>query len=75
MRELVERCGLRIEHFELLDDYPQDSPSRRYRAFVALRRGLGFLLPRLLVKNAMLFVLTTNNGAPGAASDSRRVLA
>jgi len=74
MRELVERSGLKVEHFELLDDYPPDSPSRRYRAFVVLRRGLGFLLPRLLAKNAMLFVLAPDEGRRGAA-DSKRGLA
>ena len=64
MKELVWRSGLRIEHFELLDDYVADNPSRRYRAFVRLRQGLGFLLPRLLAKNAMLFVLAANDELP-----------
>lgn len=64
MKELVERTGLKIEHFELVDDYPPGSPSRGYRAFVALRKCLGFLLPRLLAKNAMLFVLALSNGIP-----------
>jgi SAM-dependent methyltransferase len=65
MKELVERSRLKIEHFELLDDYPTGSPSRRYRAFVALRKGLGFVLPRLLVKNAMLFVIARGEEVPG----------
>jgi len=72
MTELVKRNGLRIEHFELIDDYSPDIPSLRYRAFIALRRGLGFLLPRLLAKNAMLFVLTPGDGAAGdTAAESR----
>jgi len=69
MKELVQRTGLRIEHFELLDDYPPGSPSRSYRAFVALRKSLGFLLPRLLAKNAMLFVLVAEDGLPRDISD------
>jgi len=72
MSELVKRTGLRMEHFELIDDYSPDSPSRPYRAFVALRRGLGFLLPRLLTKNAMLFVLTLDNGTAADTADCRR---
>jgi len=71
MRELVGRSGLKIEHFELIDDYGQDSPSRRYRAFVKLRRGLGFLLPRLLAKNAMLFVLASADNSLGDGRDVR----
>src|SRR5579863_1300913 len=73
MNELVGRTGLRIEHFELLDDNPPDNPSRRYRALVALRRGLGFHLPRLFAKNVMLFVLASENGMVVGA-DSRKVL-
>ena len=57
MKELVDRCGFKIEHFELFDDYPPDNPSWRYRLFVALRGFLGFLLPKLLAKNRMLLVL------------------
>ena len=57
MAELVGRCGFRIEHFELFDDYPPGSPSWRYRLFVALRGWFGFLLPKLLAKNRMLLVL------------------
>lgn len=56
MQQLAERSGLKVEHFELIDDYPPGSSSWRYRTFVTLRRGISFLLPRLLAKNAMLFV-------------------
>ena len=58
MKELVERCGFKIEHFELFDDYTPDSDSVRYRLFVALRTWFGFLLPKLLAKNGMLLVLS-----------------
>ena len=74
IKELVERCGLRIEHFELFDDYPGGSPSRRYRILVAVRRCLGGLLPRLLAKNRMLLVLMPGDyeiGANGARMTAR----
>jgi len=57
MHELVERCGFKIEHFELFDDYAPDNLSWRYRLFVAFRSWFGFLLPKLLAKNGMLLVL------------------
>jgi cyclopropane fatty-acyl-phospholipid synthase-like methyltransferase len=57
IKELAERSGFRIEHFELFDDYPPASPSWRYRLFVAGRRLFGFVLPKLLAKNRMLLVL------------------
>lgn len=61
MKELAARNHLRIEHFELIDDYTPDNPSRRYRTFIVLRRWTSFLLPRLLAKNAMLFVLALDD--------------
>lgn len=69
MKELVGRCGLRVEHFELVDDYLPDNPSWRYRAFIALRRKIGFLLPRLFAKNAMLFVLAPDASTPEGVID------
>jgi SAM-dependent methyltransferase len=63
VKELVNRCGFKIEHFELFDDYPPRNPSGRYRFFVALRRYFGFLLPDLLAKNGMLLVLAPDPGA------------
>lgn len=57
IKELAGRCGFKIEHFELFDDYPPGSPSWRYRVFVGLRSCFGFALPRLFAKNRMLLVL------------------
>jgi SAM-dependent methyltransferase len=67
MKELVERNGFKIEHFELFDDYPPDSPSWRYRLFVAVRGWFGFLLPKLLAKNGMFLVLAPD---PDSAADT-----
>ena len=64
MKELVGRCGFKIEHFDLFDDYPPGSPSRRYRFFVVFRRLFGFVLPKLLAKNGMFLVLTPQSSAP-----------
>lgn len=68
MKELAERSQFKIEHFELIDDYSPNNPSRRYRAFVALRRRLGFLLPRLFAKNSMLFVLASKTSLSARVS-------
>ena len=57
MRELVGRYRLRVEHFELFDDYPPGNPSWRFRLFMVLRRCFGMVLPKLLAKNRMLVVL------------------
>jgi SAM-dependent methyltransferase len=66
MKELVERSGFKIDHFELFDDYPPNSPSWRYRMFVRLRGWSGFLLPKLLAKNGMFLVLAPE---PDSAAD------
>jgi len=63
IKELVERCGLKIDHFELFDDYPAGSSSWRFRLFVLLRSSVGFLLPNVLAKNRMLLVLSAAEDA------------
>src|SRR5258708_9910609 len=67
MKELVERSGFKIDHFELFDDYPPNSPSWRYRLFVTVRDWFGFLLPKLLAKNGMFLVLSPD---PDSATDT-----
>jgi SAM-dependent methyltransferase len=67
IKELVERSGFKIEHFELFDDYSPNSSSRRYRLFVTLRRGFGFLLPKLLAKSGMFLVLAPD---PDSATEN-----
>src|SRR5882757_7971843 len=67
MKELVERSGFKIEHFELFNDYPPDSLSWRYRLFVGARGWFGFLLPKLLAKNGMFLVLAPD---PDSTADT-----
>jgi SAM-dependent methyltransferase len=67
VKELVERSGFKIEHFELFDDYSPNSQSWRYRLFVTLRRGFGFLLPKLLAKSGMFLVLAPD---PDSATEN-----
>ena len=64
LKELAERSKLKIEHFELIEDYSLDSPSKPYRSFVQLTHKLRFLLPHLFTKNAMLFVLAPDTPGP-----------
>jgi SAM-dependent methyltransferase len=75
MKELVERSGFKIEHFELFDDYPPDSPSWRYRLFVAVRGWFGFLLPKLLAKNGMFLVLAPDPDSTADTDSHARVAA
>jgi SAM-dependent methyltransferase len=67
MKELVERSGFKIEHFELFDDYSPNSSSWRYRLFVAIRGLFGFFLPKLLAKNGMFLVLAPD---PDSSTDA-----
>jgi 2-polyprenyl-3-methyl-5-hydroxy-6-metoxy-1,4-benzoquinol methylase len=60
--ELAGRAGLRVAHFELIEDYRPDDPSWRYRWFVRLVRLLRPLIPLRLRGNAMLVVLAPNAG-------------
>jgi SAM-dependent methyltransferase len=54
--ELARRCGLRVAHWELIEDYREDDNSRLYRTFVSLIAWLGWMLPRRLRCNTMVFV-------------------
>lgn len=62
MVELTGRNGLRVSHFELIDDYDSDDSSFLYRQFGRIMKLSSPLLPKRLRKT-MLFVLT-NNGDP-----------
>jgi 2-polyprenyl-3-methyl-5-hydroxy-6-metoxy-1,4-benzoquinol methylase len=57
LKSLAERYGLKVMHFELLEDHRPDAASRRYRAFVKLVTWLRPLLPIRLKNKTMLFVL------------------
>ncbi len=58
MKSLTERVGLKIEHFELVEDYDPHDPSGTYRTFVNTIRFFRPIIPARLRKNDMLFVLT-----------------
>lgn len=57
LTELVERCGLRVVEWTLVEDYKGGSRSRPYRWYVWMLRMGGRLVPRRLRGNAMIFVL------------------
>jgi 2-polyprenyl-3-methyl-5-hydroxy-6-metoxy-1,4-benzoquinol methylase len=64
--ELSRRADLRIVHQDLIGSYTLDNPCFPYRAFV---RGLGlfgWLLPKRLKCNTMLFVLTHSHESGNA---------
>jgi SAM-dependent methyltransferase len=60
---LIQRCGYKIRHFELIEDYEHDNPSARYRGFIRLLRWVGWLIPRRLRCNAMLVVLEADENS------------
>lgn len=58
LQTFVERCGLKTDHFELIEDYRMDNPSPRYGIFVRILRIRGPIIPMRLRGNTRLFVLT-----------------
>jgi SAM-dependent methyltransferase len=54
--ELAQRCGLRVAHWELIEDYRLDDDSGLYRAFVHLIAWFGWMLPKRFRCNTMVFV-------------------
>ena len=59
LRTLFTRYHFQEIYFDLIPNYSDDEKSLGYRIFVWLIRTLGFLLPKLLKNNAMIFVLET----------------
>jgi 2-polyprenyl-3-methyl-5-hydroxy-6-metoxy-1,4-benzoquinol methylase len=56
LAELAKRSGLRVSHWELIEDYRKEDNSGRYRAFVHLIAWFGWMLPKRLRCNSMVFV-------------------
>jgi SAM-dependent methyltransferase len=54
--ELAKRCGLRVTHWDLIEDYRQEDKSGLYRAFVHLISWFGWMLPKRLRCNSMVFI-------------------
>jgi 2-polyprenyl-3-methyl-5-hydroxy-6-metoxy-1,4-benzoquinol methylase len=63
MTALAQRVGLKVEHWELVDDYTEDPPSLLYRIGAAILR----LFPRRLRSNSMLFIMRIDS-SEGSAS-------
>jgi len=62
--ELARRSGFRIVKWNLIEDYRFDDPSPRYRFFVKLILLFGFLIPKRLRCNTMLFILERDADHP-----------
>jgi SAM-dependent methyltransferase len=61
--ELAERCGFKIVHFELLDDYRSDDPSFLYRQFGRVIGLLSPVLPKRLRKTMLIVLAPDPNRA------------
>ncbi|MEM3088919.1 MAG: class I SAM-dependent methyltransferase [Candidatus Bathyarchaeia archaeon] len=57
IREITSRLGLRVVHWDLIEDYRPDDPSLRYRIFVKFISLCRWFLPKRLRCNTMVFVL------------------
>jgi len=57
MTVLAERLGLKVVHWELIEDYRLDVPSWKYRTFVQFVRLFHWFIPKRVRNNRMLFVL------------------
>jgi SAM-dependent methyltransferase len=65
---LAGRAGMKVIHWELIEDYRTDDPSWKYRLFVRLVRCFRWLLPARVRRNTLLFVL--ERGGPADAGGS-----
>jgi 2-polyprenyl-3-methyl-5-hydroxy-6-metoxy-1,4-benzoquinol methylase len=57
MHALVERVGMQVAHWELLDDFPR-SASWKYNLTVKMLAPMRLVFPSRLIQNNMLFVIT-----------------
>jgi SAM-dependent methyltransferase len=70
LQQLCERVGLRVVHWELVADYQlRAEGSLLYRIGAQLFRALGWVLPRRLRHNSMLFVLEIKSVYDNMSSD------
>jgi SAM-dependent methyltransferase len=68
---LAERFGLRVVHWELLEDYRPDDPSWKYRWFVRFVSWFRWAIPKRLRANTMMFVLERAEQGPSRGGPSR----
>jgi SAM-dependent methyltransferase len=54
---LAARTGLKVSHWELIEDYRLDDPSWKYRFFVRFVSCFRWFIPKRIRNNTMLFVL------------------
>lgn len=66
LKTLAERYGYKVVHFDLIEDYRPEDPSRRYRTFVRLITLLRPLIPKRLRNNTMLLVLMLDENSSGS---------
>ena len=62
---LAERSGLKVVHWELLEDYRLFDPSGKYRCFVRVVSWFRWLIPKRLRANTMLFVVEKSDMRQG----------
>jgi 2-polyprenyl-3-methyl-5-hydroxy-6-metoxy-1,4-benzoquinol methylase len=76
LTELASRAGLRVDRWRLIIDLEAGAGSPTYRAFANGIRMMGWLLPKKLRCNGMLFVLTPVDGSEndGPSQDGAVVL-
>lgn len=55
--ELSNRLGFHLSHYDVIEDYRLDDASLRYRSLVRLVGLLGWVIPKRLRCNTMVFVL------------------
>jgi SAM-dependent methyltransferase len=60
LRQLVERVGLKVDIWYLVDHYRLDLPSRAGRIVGRVMGTIGRILPSRMRSNSMLFVLSLN---------------
>lgn len=68
LRELGERHGFRVMHWDLIESYRPDNPSSRYRLFVRFISILRPIIPKLLRNNTILFILELDEGEKSFSS-------
>jgi len=69
------RFGLKVVHWELIEDYELDNPSWKYRCFVRFVSWFRWLIPGRLRANAMLFILEKGEppAMPSSTADQRKM--
>lgn len=62
MHVLVERSGLKVRAWRLVEDRRPDLPSKAYRLMFQVLRVFGWMIPERALANTMVFVLEAEEG-------------